>query len=172
MRSRLHERGLLLGRQGIISACAEQTGLTPQGLRINGDHLRVCGADQGVWECVRIMMGSSPRVRSRRTGKSRRTGAGGIISACAEQTSRARTGPDEGRDHLRVCGADRYWSARCSRRTGSSPRVRSRQRAPGGDCYRVGIISACAEQTDRTSSKCSEYRDHLRVCGADSGFPR
>ena len=52
---------------------------------------------------------------------------------------------------------------------GSSPRVRSRP--PG--CNRVqtcrGIISACAEQTRSTRAVTAKAKDHLRVCGADSG---
>ena len=51
---------------GIISACAEQT-RRPMGLTgVRRDHLRVCGADQGVAPNEQDGQGSSPRVRSRR----------------------------------------------------------------------------------------------------------
>ena len=86
VRSRLLYRKLCKIATGIISACAEQTGLTPQGLRINGDHLRVCGADNGAWRAVMLAGGSSPRVRSR--PNLRRPSCLGAV------------------DHLRVCGAD------------------------------------------------------------------
>ncbi len=74
---------------GIISACAERTGLTPQGLRINGDYLRVCGADVLLCLFGLRVVGLSPRVRS---GPGRRLVHAcpvGIISACAERTRRS-----------------------------------------------------------------------------------
>ena len=50
--------------------------------------------------------GSSPRVRSRPTRRSRPHPAAGIISACAEQTTRMDEAIYWAKDHLRVCGAD------------------------------------------------------------------
>ena len=32
---------------------------------------------------------------------------------------------------------------------------------------KIGIISACAERTDWRTFPSLQYRDHLRVCGAD-----
>ena len=52
------------------------------------------------------MMGSPPRVRSRRNEHRRRHAAGGITSACAEQTATVGLLCMAFWDHLRVCGAD------------------------------------------------------------------
>ena len=71
------------------------------------------------------------------------------------------------RDHLRVCGADRRATRRCSTTTGSPPRVRSRQAEMEQEKAEARITSACAEQTT-AGRNCRRVRgDHLRVCGAD-----
>ncbi len=136
--------------QGIISACAEQTGNPTTGGSPEGDHLRVCGADlisaeaevDGIGH-LRVCgadiaslderarrRGSSPRVRSRPR---------------AAGTPTRRSGID-----LRVCGADT-------------------------SCYNaaevdLGVISACAEQTSGIEPSPSWTPDDLRVCGADSSM--
>ena len=53
------------------------------------------------------------------------------------------------RDHLRVCGADVNGVMDNVNKAGSSPRVRSRLPMPCVVTADHGIISACAEQTDR-----------------------
>ena len=52
--------------------------------------------------------------------------------------------------------------------TGSSPRVRSRPHAMIIVNSGVGIISACAEQTEELAVIVPIPEDHLRVCGADA----
>ena len=74
----------------------------------------------------------------------------------------------DGRDHLRVCGADSWFQWKALDAGGSSPRVRSRLGDQTADLHGRGIISACAEQTRSSPSGCRLVRDHLRVCGADS----
>ena len=167
VRSRLFANGLKCWSGGIISACAEQT-FPPRGfVRRPEDHLRVCGADNYRGAAPGGNMGSSPRVRSRPRRRGRLVAGHGIISACAEQTRTAPPFREVTWDHLRVCGADEGRDgARCNR-SGSSPRVRSRRRQH--PVQRVGerIISACAEQTQRTVMTQFVSWDHLRVCGAD-----
>ena len=70
-------------------------------------------------------------------------------------------------DHLRVCGADRLDLGRTEQHEGSSPRVRSRRYHDMFSLQRLGIISACAEQTPSARSADCSKEDHLRVCGAD-----
>ena len=53
---------------------------------------------------------------------------------------------------------------------GSSPRVRSRPNVRHKIDATTGIISACAEQTLRSSCQRLQPADHLRVCGADAVF--
>ena len=54
---------------------------------------------------------------------------------------------------------------------GSSPRVRSRRQAQPLAVSPVGIISACAEQTEFRPRRRGFVKDHLRVCGADGLGP-
>ena len=51
-----------------------------------GDHLRVCGADDGLTLEGVAVPGSSPRVRSGLRPQSLEEPDDGIISACAERT--------------------------------------------------------------------------------------
>ena len=153
---------------GIISACAEQTEWCWVAILVDMDHLRVCGAD---WDAIAdyiTSVGSSPRVRSRHGVRRFGDFEVGIISACAEQTRTLSDAAPWDRDHLRVCGADTIRDVDLDRRRGSSPRVRSRLRGHGPRYPAPGIISACAEQTGRSSRYETSSRDHLRVCGADA----
>ena len=138
------------GTHGIISACAERTGLWVIG-------------STGI-------MGSSPRVRSGPRGEHPPVRHGRIISACAERTKASRSTTTADTDHLRVCGADRIAQLSFFSGWGSSPRVRSGPLARADACYQLGIISACAERTSCSRSARRSTRDHLRVCGADSSF--
>ena len=70
-------------------------------------------------------------------------------------------------DHLRVCGADFCHDWDQVHAVGSPPRVRSRRFGIFPGFARIGITSACAEQTDQRRRACSSRWDHLRVCGAD-----
>ena len=109
----------------------------------------MCGADVNVNYPQLSGLGSPPRVRSRPRHTSRRR----ILR----------------RDHLRVCGADNDASMRVGCCLGSPPRVRSRPDARQAHAARVGITSACAEQTSGRRAGRAASRDHLRVCGADTG---
>ena len=65
VRSRQAWSGVQSARNGIISACAEQTRVSGRTGSVWWDHLRVCGADHGYFFFVALGLGSSPRVRSR-----------------------------------------------------------------------------------------------------------
>ena len=87
VRSRLDDIHGIRYHVRIISACAEQTRTLVGSFALVGDHLRVCGADQGYAAVHDPARGSSPRVRSRPYPSHYRYGHAGIISACAEQTT-------------------------------------------------------------------------------------
>ena len=93
---------------------------------VNGDHLRVCGADNRNRNADFDVMGSPPRVRSRPRLLPLGVRARGITSACAEQTRCTPRQAQSSWDHLRVCGADGMILAILYGMTGSPPRVRSR----------------------------------------------
>ena len=127
----------------------------------------MCGADYPGDISDGYHTGSSPRVRSRHVEKVQADTQKGIISACAEQTSRRSGRWIWGWDHLRVCGADLNPVAPDGTNAGSSPRVRSRREQTLTEADEPGIISACAEQTNSLKRPEPVFRDHLRVCGAD-----
>ena len=109
----------------------------------------MCGAD-AVWRLFGFRVaGSPPRVRSRPGEPSGGIPAVGITSACAEQTIGAECDAVVSGDHLRVCGADLIVLTVLVGWVGSPPRVRSRLEADAGGPLRLGITSACAEQTRR-----------------------
>ena len=114
-------------------------------------------------------LGSPPRVRSRRAHRHESGGHAGITSACAEQTRPTGIGCVSSEDHLRVCGADGSSGLWAFLQWGSPPRVRSRHRHGGRYAGGRGITSACAEQTSGRRAGRAASRDHLRVCGADTG---
>ena len=130
----------------------------------------MCGADASRTTVLKFVLGSSPRVRSRRFKPQPSDAIGGIISACAEQTVPRCQRTTCPWDHLRVCGADQQLSTVKWRITGSSPRVRSRRSYESSSRPFQRIISACAEQTGVFSSLSASDWDHLRVCGADESL--
>ena len=168
VRSRQARSGVQSARHGIISACAEQTFMLSTFRLVDGDHLRVCGADYPNIASELWFDGSSPRVRSRHSEERHQVYGERIISACAEQTECFQYCRPETWDHLRVCGADPFGPFVHRLLRGSSPRVRSRPGGTGRADVRWWIISACAEQTNAAASASAAETDHLRVCGADS----
>ena len=158
-------------RGGITSACAEQTVPHVGSTNARRDHLRVCGADDVFVFVLMHREGSPPRVRSRLIGQSVEHFLLGITSACAEQTKDHRSDNAQGKDHLRVCGADILWLRFILVLRGSPPRVRSRRLHPRPVQSAGGITSACAEQTPSLERIAKIARDHLRVCGADLAIP-
>ena len=168
VRSRRRPQTCRRPARGITSACAEQTLRTVWTLRCHRDHLRVCGADRGVVMALAYRLGSPPRVRSRPADPDDAGISVGITSACAEQTTTTTLWAEPPGDHLRVCGVDHLPSDAVRIAAGSPPRVRSRHHYRCVPCVRVGITSACAEQTPSSGRRSIRNWDHLRVCGADA----
>ena len=91
-----------------------------------------------------------------------------IIPARAGQTTAGLTARNTGTDHPRACGANNLsiwtpWPA-----TGSSPRVRGKQRDVGQVAANQRIIPARAGQTLVQKSMTSCNADHPRACGANA----
>ena len=129
------------------------------------DHPRVCG-EHGAWYSGHAsLMGSSPRVRGT-LQTSRRSGARpGIIPACAGNTDTSRPFSATRRDHPRVCGEHFRALHLPGTLRGSSPRVRGTQIDELLAVLDVGIIPACAGNTQTNGSWIREFGDHPRVCG-------
>ena len=147
VRGTLSERMTALPRCGIIPACAGNTKQKNTAIRASWDHPRVCGEHPfraGVHAAVR---GSSPRVRGTPRGRAAGRPRGGIIPACAGNTSTAVSWILWIWDHPRVCGEHYVPVIAAYNLTGSSPRVRGTQL--GDECQKkhAGIIPACAGNT-------------------------
>ena len=109
--------------------------------------------------------GSSPRVRGTLYGRRVRRRPGGIIPACAGNTSAQLCADIARRDHPRVCGEHPAVIAALNVEAGSSPRVRGTRLLGIGTGVGAGIIPACAGNTRDFWRKCSDVGDHPRVCG-------
>ena len=165
-------RGSLLAAEqsrrvlGIIPAGA---GLTPTACCSecrSRDHPRGCGAHLFIVSTVKLIEGSSPRVRGSRMVSMRHKAVCGIIPAGAGLTSRCRSLSRCRRDHPRGCGAHEHLPLQLSAGRGSSPRVRG-SRADSSPVIRVpGIIPAGAGLTKKARSSYRRSRDHPRGCGA------
>ncbi len=72
-------------------------------------------------------------------------------------------------DHPRACGANDAVRRRCYAASGSSPRMRGKQRRTGMTATRPRIIPAHAGQTISPVSGAHGMTDHPRACGANCG---
>ena len=151
----------------LIPACAGQTvAVASSGMAIPA-HPRVCGADVSGLLYETASLGSSPRVRGRLIGGKETDRPAGLIPACAGQTSTKQAPWCWGRAHPRVCGANGPGRAEYVTGAGSSPRVRGRLGTTHPPRQLLGLIPACAGQTQCRSRVAMATRAHPRVCGAD-----
>ena len=91
-----------------------------------------------------------------------------IIPACAGNTRLSAHDAVYGRDHPRVCGEHNLDEATNIGIAGSSPRVRGTLADDDGHGRLLGIIPACAGNTDAAGGALSAVGDHPRVCGEHS----
>ena len=151
--------------RGIIPACAGNTSPDASRASSDGDHPRVCGEHQPSQYTILDSSGSSPRVRGTHDHGDAFERFGGIIPACAGNTSSSTAKSGKTGDHPRVCGEHAIKAAMNESSSGSSPRVRGTlygrrvRRRPGG------IIPACAGNTSAQLCADIARRDHPRVCG-------
>ena len=110
-------------------------------------------------------MGSSPRVRGTDLHPRLKYLHGGIIPACAGNSSLKLRTAHLVADHPRVCGEQLKATFIPPFCEGSSPRVRGTDRSIHGHVSQSGIIPACAGNRHilRHLSRCAW--DHPRVCG-------
>ena len=129
------------------------------------DHPRVCGEHAKLPASMLALPGSSPRVRGTLALGAGEKHDGGIIPACAGNTSARTAVCMERRDHPRVCGEhdSAVWFDNWPQ--GSSPRVRGTRMAMREWLDLYGIIPACAGNTYIGGESTECPRDHPRVCG-------
>ena len=135
---------------GIIPACAGNTMSAVSCIRWAWDHPRMCGEHIVAADLVIGCLGSSPHVRGTPSsvGVSRRSR--GIIPACAGNTCHARPRYAAGRDHPRMCGEHFGPFLHLRYEWGSSPHVRGTHVFISLSSLSVGIIPACAGNTNLT----------------------
>ena len=129
------------------------------------DHPRVCGEHEMALTDEDIMRGSSPRVRGTPELRYKYEVNGGIIPACAGNTSTTRERRCRPRDHPRVCGEHVFPVSDMTVLWGSSPRVRGTPSHPIHERRWSGIIPACAGNTRIIMFPLFSNGDHPRVCG-------
>ena len=113
--------------QGIIPACAGNTGMSRPDRLLPEDHPRVCGEHARLLLRCAYIWGSSPRVRGTLSRAPDSYLCIGIIPACAGNTGSATLGASAPRDHPRVCGEHTTSAMMLTGVLGSSPRVRGTQ---------------------------------------------
>ena len=150
---------------GIIPACAGNTGGWQLLVGRHGDHPRVCGEHPRSSSLTMPPAGSSPRVRGTLHVHDVRGGLRGIIPACAGNTTGSFPPAWCRWDHPRVCGEHVFTIPGHIPAWGSSPRVRGTHRRMRLGHPRMGIIPACAGNTSHPSTPSWIRRDHPRVCG-------
>ena len=94
--------GMLVRR--LIPACAGKTACSdPGGWRVRA-HPRVCGENPVFSLAASAAVGSSPRVRGKRSRKPSELASRRLIPACAGKTGRAAKNTGLAKAHPRVCG--------------------------------------------------------------------
>ena len=133
----------------IIPARAGQTPQQVTRRTARPDHPRACGANTAADSPPGLSVGSSPRVRGKRSSRTAQSLRERIIPARAGQTATYRSWPKYPTDHPRACGANPLSDVGQAVVSGSSPRVRGKPRRP---CRRrrLRIIPARAGQTAAT----------------------
>ena len=152
-------------RPGLIPACAGKTCSRARAPSRASAHPRVCGENPRTVPANSMIVGSSPRVRGKRSRRPARRRRAGLIPACAGKTkgtiSRARSGPA----HPRVCGENPAMKQKKPPTYGSSPRVRGKLIEYGESALVIGLIPACAGKTGRPRWSALSRWAHPRVCG-------
>ena len=155
MRGKLPCLAAWSGRSRIIPAHAGQTQPIPWPRPPPSDHPRACGANSPVRSVVCATVGSSPRMRGKRSGNRPTIHLLRIIPAHAGQTWQLRQGTRRQPDHPRACGANGRVPEIAWTDDGSSPRMRGKHGFGEGVEHAVRIIPAHAGQTRPRSRSAS-----------------
>ena len=136
------------GSQRIIPAHAGQTSSKPANSPPSADHPRACGANPPTSRYPWIRLGSSPRMRGKRTPAMPPSCSIRIIPAHAGQTLPSLFCCRFPSDHPRACGANLAVGVMIAPALGSSPRMRGKHYLVAYNDYPERIIPAHAGQTD------------------------
>ena len=109
--------------------------------------------------------GSSPHARGTLRPAQHDHRRGGIIPACAGNTSSRKRRARWRRDHPRMRGEHQHDRHGADVRTGSSPHARGTQRNDLEAVRKLGIIPACAGNTLHRTARPESCGDHPRMRG-------
>ena len=151
----------------IIPAHAGQTARHSTPCNGTPNHPRACGANSGVMVRRHMSVGSSPRMRGKPCGPHACRHRTRIIPAHAGQTPKSNTSCSTRSDHPRACGANSGMRWLSVQRSGSSPRMRGKQRVSATGTQPARIIPAHAGQTAKSAHSPHHVTDHPRACGAN-----
>ena len=150
---------------GIIPACAGNTFSYFWMMSLSRDHPRMRGEHKPSSRSSLNSRGSSPHARGTPALSRAWLQPAGIIPACAGNTHRHQAGAGNLRDHPRMRGEHNQSAQMSTDLTGSSPHAR------GTQCCRpivrgeIGIIPACAGNTDTNRHMVRHLGDHPRMRG-------
>ena len=116
---------------------------------------------------LRLLHGSSPRMRGKHAGQDYSSASARIIPAHAGQTQRVAPARRMGPDHPRACGANPQPAVVAHLPSGSSPRMRGKLLLCDIRKPRARIIPAHAGQTMTFRPIRRATPDHPRACGAN-----
>ena len=163
MRGKLVERHRGGRPRRIIPAHAGQTFLNTNLFYLYTDHPRACGANGLSTRVYRPPIGSSPRMRGKRTRWFFRCPPARIIPAHAGQTIRWSADRRCPADHPRACGANQDDGFRNYCDGGSSPRMRGKRRRHPRSGRHRRIIPAHAGQTCGRGRRTGAARESPRA---------
>ncbi len=129
-------------------------------------YLRACGATRSASARFAAASGLSPRMRSNLSEAQALRLSVGSISAHAEQPYSAPPSHEPARVYLRACGATDPAADWGDIPQGLSPRMRSNHDQHTPDGWKLGSISAHAEQPARPATAKWLSWVYLRACGA------
>ena len=172
MRGKRAETVTVRGVSRIIPAHAGQTQSRQSQRPEHADHPRACGANRNTRIPTASAAGSSPRMRGKLGDPGGGVAGVRIIPAHAGQTSPATRPAGRAPDHPRACGANTLRRWVMPSRSGSSPRMRGKQRTGHRVQAARRIIPAHAGQTKPAWHRSLMPSDHPRACGANSGQPQ
>ena len=149
----------------LIPACAGKTRSAWIVFPSPGAHPRVCGENHWVSVWVRVVAGSSPRVRGKLHAYPWKAKARRLIPACAGKTRIDVAHAIQVPAHPRVCGENRVGGGGRWGYLGSSPRVRGKHVSHVAQAGNQGLIPACAGKTFPQRAEARSQWAHPRVCG-------
>ena len=158
-----HSDGLIPARAGKTSSRSSRSATLPA-------HPRVCGENRAFDVLSIGRMGSSPRMRGKRSSLHSNLVEDGLIPAHAGKTTKAQEIATQWPAHPRACGENSVPVEKSCIRGGSSPRMRGKLVLLESGQGLAGLIPAHAGKTTGALTLETVYRAHPRACGENGRF--